>query len=103
MSFDGTEGTFINSTVGGGLTGAFREKFPNTRTAVFYGKEKLQDLLAQSDCQGIRVYFGWNETNEVMELVLVGADSNEDDILENILDCGIPCPNNCSSSNALNS
>lgn len=102
MSFDGTEGTFISLRNGAELTGKFRDTYPNQIKAMYFGKDKLQALLDQTDAMGIRIYFGLN-TEGKMELVLVGADSNEDDILEKILDSGWGCPANCSSTNLLNS
>lgn len=102
MSFDGTEGTFISLSDGAELTGKFRDTYPSQRKAIFFGKDKLQTLIDQTDAMGIRIYFGM-DTDGKMELVLVAADGNENDILERILDCGLSCPTHCSSSNDLNS
>ena len=52
---------------------------------------------------GVRIYFGLDKNGE-QELVLVGADSNEQDMEKGvIIDNLTPCPNNCSSANPLNS
>lgn len=115
MAFDGTEGTFITLTEGSGLTQEYRDNYLSgnaERKAVFFGRDKLEDLLAQPNCKGLRFYFGavdkshdgntWTE----LDLVVVGADANENDQLgteDKILDKGNPCPTYCSTANALNS
>lgn len=41
--------------------------------------------------------------NNLPKLVIVGVKANQDDIHNgHIAEFGIPCPNNCSSSNSLN-
>ena len=67
----------------------------------YISKEKLLELLNQPECMGIRIYFG--EENRDFELVLVGADANQDDLLDLILDRGKKNPPFNGSSNALNS
>jgi len=37
-----------------------------------------------------------------MELVLCGADQNENDMLNVIMDLSIPCPTSCGTANDLN-
>ena len=51
---------------------------------------------------GIRIYYGVN-SDEEKELVLVGANANEDDMTELVADLSCPCPNRCGKSNDLNS
>ena len=115
MAFDGTEGTFITLTEGASLTQEYRDNYLSgnaNRKAIFLGREKLQTLLAQEGCEGLRFYFGAVEKGEgsnkwtELDLVVVGADANENDQLSadnKILDNGAPCPDYCSTANALNS
>ena len=103
MAFDGSEGGSITVQQGAQLTSKYRQKFPNYIKGRFFGKDILEDILEQEGCMGIRMYFGWDQTNGKMELVLVGADADEDDMLDLVADLSIPCPNICGSSNALNS
>ena len=115
MAFNGSEGTFISLTEGSTLTERYRADYLSgdaERKALFFGKEKLEDLLAQTGCQGLRFYFGAVEKTDSgktwteLELVIVGADANENDQLganHKILDSGRPCPPDCSTANALNS
>ncbi len=115
MAFNGTEGKFITLAEGAALTQEYRAKFLNgnvKRKAIFFGREKLEALLAQDNCEGLRMYFGAVEQGEPgnswdeLELVIVGADANKNDQLgenDKILDAGSPCPDYCSTANPLNS
>lgn len=100
MSFNGTEGTQISAAGGAALTAAYRAKNPGQRKALFFGRDHLEAILSQSDCQGIRIYYG-QDASGLPELVLVGADSTGKDILDYVLDCGSPCPNECDPGSCL--
>jgi hypothetical protein len=102
MAFDGTEGARITLSEGAALTAEYRRQNNGAVKAHFIGKDLINDILAQSDCMGLRIYYGL-DSNGDKQLVIVGADSNEDDILDIIVDHCEPCPTNCSNSNALNS
>lgn len=101
MAFDGNEGTMITLNEGATLTRNYRNNNPRKSLGAFFGKEKLLELLNQPECMGIRIYLG--EENRDFELVLVGADANQDDILDLILDKGMRNPPYNGNSNALNS
>lgn len=104
MSFTGNEGTMITVSEGEDLTKAYRDANLNTTNAIFFGVQKLQELLDQNGAVGIRFYFGINEAKE-LTLVAVAANSKEEDILipdaELVLDCGKRCPTNCDPSSPL--
>lgn len=86
----------------GNMTGAWRSNGSGSVNAVFFGREKLEAILAQDGCLGIRMYFAINDKGE-KTLVLVGADVNEDDQAQGlILDRAIPCPTRCGSANGIN-
>lgn len=102
MAFDGNEGGQITLAEGAALTKAYRDKNPNAIKARFFGREKIEQILAQTDCKGLRLYFGCG-TDGTPELVMVGADSDENDMLNVIIDVSKPCPPRCSSQNLLNS
>ncbi|HWB62552.1 MAG TPA: hypothetical protein VG603_03505 [Chitinophagales bacterium] len=102
-NFYGDEGTFITLSDGSVLTAAFRKVYPSQPKGYFFGRNKLNDILAQTDCEGIRIYFG-RDTSGNLTLVLVGADSSTNDQCSGyILDNGIGCPPTCGASDALNS
>ena len=99
MAFTGKEGAQITVQQGATMTAAFRTKFPNEIKAHFFGKDILNTILAQNGCEGIRFYQGVN-TNGELELVIVGADTNENDMLNFIGDMACPCPDRCDTNNS---
>ena len=102
MSFNGTEGGPITSTVATAMTKRYRKDCPGQVKAHFYGRETIQALLDQDNCMGIRIYYGIKEDGS-KELVLVGATADENDMLNLIMDISISCPTCCSTPNFLNS
>jgi hypothetical protein len=104
MSFDGTEGESITLTEAAAMTARYRNSSTagNTR-AHFFGKDIINDILAQTGCKGIRIYYGL-DSDYNQELVLVGVTSTEADMTTGtIADRSFPCPNYCDSSSDLNS
>ena len=102
MSFNGTEGGPIDLNDGATLTGNYRAA-GNTELGAFYGKDILRQILDQEGCMGIRIYYGVNKKTGKKEMVLVGADANEDDMLELVADTGSRTPPYSGASNSLNS
>ncbi len=104
MSFTGNEDHSISLIDASALTANYR----NTHSAsaikgFFYGKTAISDILAQDDCVGIRIYFGEDDEGNP-QLVICGADANEDDLDQGILaELGKPCPPRCGITNTLNS
>lgn len=103
MAFDGTEGQQIDLTTAAKYTADYRAANPGATKGHFFGKEIIEQILAQEDCQGIRIYYGVNDKEECQELVICGADDNEDDILGIVADVSVPCPDRCGKANTLNS
>lgn len=102
MSFDGTEGKFIDIATGGAMTAKYRANNPGTTIAHFLGKDKLMELLNQDNCKGLRIYHAI-DNNGKPQIVVVGALANENDITDKILDMSLCCPSYCSQPNGLNS
>lgn len=101
MAFNGTEGEIITLAEGAAMTKQWRRTNSNGN-AVYYGKNIINQLLAQPGVVGIRFHFGI-DTDGKNTLVLVGVDANENDILSIIADRGLRCPLHCGSKNGLNS
>jgi hypothetical protein len=104
MAFNGREGEQITLATAAELTANYRNQMQSGEVkGYFIGKEHLNNVLAQTDCEGIRIYFGMDE-HDVKVLVLVGATATEDDLHNGIiLDRSVPCPSRCGRSNSLNS
>ncbi len=103
MAFDGTEGQQITIAEASTMTLNFRTTNPNGVKGHFLGKELLDNILAQPECVGLRIYYALNAKGG-KELVVVGVDNQENDIISGIIaDRTIHCPPNCGTSNPLNS
>ena len=88
----------------------YTTKNPNDIRGHFFGAEIIQQILAESDCVGIRMYYAIDENGE-KKLLLIGVDANGNDLLplstnaggrsasegDNIVgDYSLPCPDYCS-------
>lgn len=102
MAFDGTEGAQITLQEGADLTAAFRNRNFGATNGQFYGKDILNHILSQDGCMGIRIYFGL-DSNGNHEIVLVGADADENDLTDYVAENGVGCPPRCGKANELNS
>lgn len=102
MTFNGTEGAPIDITEASTLTANYRNANPNGIKAFFMGRDILLDILNQTGCMGIRVYYGIDNAG-AQKLVFVGAEANGDDLTGLIADKGLPCPEDCGKANSLNS
>ena len=109
MPFFGTEGKEITLETAAQLTQNYREANPSPGTILgcFLGRNILNKILEQPECEGIRFYYGLNGSTP--ELVAVGADSEENDQIGVvsgvhciIADEGYKCPPYSSQPNSLN-
>ncbi|MFT6982959.1 MAG: hypothetical protein ACJAUD_001730 [Crocinitomicaceae bacterium] len=103
MSFNGTEGEFIEMEEASGLTKAWRDGDNGPIKGGFLGKEKLEKLLAQPGAMGIRIYFGQDPTSGEKNVVLAAADAAGNDMTDLLLDRALPNPPFSGISNGLNS
>jgi hypothetical protein len=107
MAFNGTEGGIITLADGSAMTAAYRKQKKRTdKNGHFFGRDILQNILDQEGCVGIRMYYGLREDKKddmTQELIIVGTDRDENDILDIIGDISVPCPNMCGKANPLNS
>jgi len=69
--------------------------------ATAFGSNKIQDILDQSGCVGLRIYNGYDDANR--KLVIVGVDEDGNDLTGGyILDVGSPCPPMCAPTTSIN-
>ncbi len=103
MDINTNTGSVITLTEAITYVTAFRNKYPSMAKAFFVGTEKLSLITQQADCIGIRIYNGYNEIDQMMNLVLVGVKSNGEDLTDGIiLEKLAPCPSICSVNSPLN-
>lgn len=102
MAFDGREGGAITLASGSAMTKEFRSRNPGSIQARFFGKDIINEILNQEGCMGLRLYYGIDEDGN-NQIVMVGADSDENDMLDLVADLSHPCPHVCGTANALNS
>lgn len=96
--FDGSEGSKITRAVAQKFTQDWRTAQAGKTKGVFIGRDHVLDILNETGCMGIRVYFAVDAANEYT-IVMVGADANESDMLAGpIVEVGAKCPPLCSPS-----
>jgi hypothetical protein len=101
-NFNGYEGTPISLSTASDWTKNYRDEFPGELLGHFVGKERVLELLAQTDAIGIRIYYAINDSGK-RNLVLVAAKANKDDITTLVIDNLTNCPDLCGKPNQLNS
>lgn len=77
---------------------------PDTKIACFYGINRINEILAQPDCIGIRIYYAIDD-NGAQQFVLVGVNSAGDNIWDLtttqpneggvLMELGAWCPPRC--------
>lgn len=101
MAFDGKEGGAITLATGSQMTANYRRNNPDEILGHFFGRDILEQLLEQEGCMGIRMYYA-EDADGNKELVIVGADAEENDMLDLVADVSCQCPP-CGAANSLNS
>lgn len=101
MGIDRNSGSVISLQTARQYIAAFKAKCPTETKAYFVGIDKLNLILDQANCIGVRMYNGVDETGK-SNLVLVGVDNNEKDMASGvILEKLVPCPSHCDSQSPL--
>lgn len=107
VNFDGTEGDPIDLTIAKKWTANYRGTLesPEEISAHYFGYEIIEQILGESDCVGIRIYYALDDVGE-KKLILVGVDSNGENLLPIVGgrvtdggpitgDASLPCPTYC--------
>jgi hypothetical protein len=104
--FDGSEGDPIDLQTATRWAANFKATLenPDDIRAHFFGTEILQQLLNESGCVGIRIYYALDDSG-IKKLLLVGVDAAGEDLRPvegatgaggNIIaDFSFPCPDYC--------
>jgi len=104
--FDGSEGNFIPIEKAAQFTRNYRnsQQFNLNKEvkALFYGRDKLLEILNQDGCMGLRIYFGLSDgtvedqTFGDPQFIIIGADADGNNQSNGqTLDNGYPCPDYC--------
>ncbi len=103
LQITGNEGTIITQatakTEGANYVNSSRFSANSNIKAHLVGKNKINDLLNQSGCLALRIYYITKISGGIStpDLVVVGVDKDGNDILANakVLNSMLPCPSHC--------
>ena len=102
MPLSPTSGGQITVSEAQDLIRAFQAMFPEEIKASFIGTDNINLILNQENCIGIRTYYGYDEEQKRLSLIMVGVDQEEKDMTSGyIMDKMMPCPTNCDPSSPL--
>jgi len=102
MSINPNSGEKISLDVALELVSAFRSNHPKDIKASFVGIEKINLILSQPNCIGVRIYNGYDNGTGQLSPVLVGVDATGKDMTNGvILDRLMPCPSYCDTGSEL--
>lgn len=101
---DGHEDHSISLSDAAEMTARYRAQMaPGQIKGGFFGRDALEAILNQENCIGIRYYYGLDDSNKQV-MVLVGVDTDENDMVNGELaERSLLCPPFCNDSNVLNS
>ncbi|SEM65190.1 hypothetical protein SAMN05421856_10581 [Chryseobacterium taichungense] len=102
MSIDRNTSEIITLNQAVEYTHAFQENNPDSIRSFFAGIDKINLILEQEKCIGIRIYNGYDTKLGKNNLVLIGVDTSGEDIINGvILEHLTPCPTTCPKSSPL--
>lgn len=102
MATDKNTGEIITLEEAIDFTHSFQTRNPDELKSFFVGINKLNLILEQKDCVGLRIYNGYNTETRKNNLVLVGVDEKGEDITNDVIleDLSV-CPPDCPKSSPL--
>lgn len=102
MSINRQSGKVITLSQAIAYTHTYQTEHPEKIKSFFVGLDKLNQLLSQEDCIGLRIYLGQDPATTTDNMVLVAVDNNQEDITQGvILEELIPCPSTCPKNSEL--
>lgn len=105
-SFTGIEETWVSEEATQRWIANYASQYPQGLIAHFFGFAILNQILGETDCIGIRMYYALNDSG-VQQILLVGVNSQRKNILPlslnggkvmddpTIGDASFPCPSYC--------
>lgn len=83
-------------------THSFQQNNPQSIKSYFAGVNKINEILGQEDCIGIRFYSGLDPITGIKNLVLVGVNQDGEDLTAGVIvEKLITCPSICPTNSAL--
>lgn len=102
MTNDRNTGEVISLDQAIEFTHSYQEQNPNAIKAFFVGSDKVNSILEQENCMGIRMYNGYDVETQSNNLVLVGVDENGEDMTNGVIVEHLnPCPPDCPKNSSL--
>jgi hypothetical protein len=102
--YDGSDSERIDLSTARQWAESYRKANPGQVRSHYFGRNVLDQILAQPGCTGVRVYYALNANNE-KELLVVGVDNQGNSMLPAspvivpgdfaIMDYSFPCPPFC--------
>ncbi|GHN02479.1 hypothetical protein WSM22_39680 [Cytophagales bacterium WSM2-2] len=110
-SFNGSEGDALPLVTAQRWTANFQKNDTKGIKAHFFGMDIIKQILSQSGCVGIRMYYALDDNGE-RKLLLIGVNANGDNLLPStqmldaedpntIGDMSWPCPTYCPGNGGL--
>ncbi|WP_333887588.1 hypothetical protein [Sphingobacterium siyangense] len=102
MNLDNNIGEIITLDEAVKFTNSFQLQNPDQLKSFFVGSAKLNEILQQDDCIGVRIYNGFDADTNQANRVLVGVNIAGEDISDGIIVERLsPCPPDCPKSSPL--
>ena len=103
MELNENNGGLISEERARELVSAFDKKFPGEVVSSFIGSVNVRSLLDQEHCIGLRIYNGYDSSEQKLSLVIVGVGLDGENLLGAglIYDELVKCPDFCPKENFL--
>lgn len=102
MAIDRNTGEVITLNEAVNYAHSFQERQPEAIKSFFVGTNKLNLIIEQEGCIGLRIYNGYDPVTNKENRVLVGVDASGEDISNGIIvEELFPCPTDCPKSSPL--
>lgn len=102
MSVNQNSGEVITENQAIDFTHTFQQRHPNEKKAYFVGSNKVEMILEQEGCIGVRIYDGLDSETSEQNRVLVGVNADGEDMTNGIIvEELIPCPSRCDQNSSL--